>query len=63
MYRENDINSINSNIKKIIEESSYLYKLNNEPTLDEIKKVYDIIIKFIILLIYFLEKIILIITI
>ena len=48
MYRENDINSINSNIKKIIEESSYLYKLNNEPTLDEIKKVYDIIIKFII---------------
>jgi hypothetical protein len=48
MYRENDIISITNNITDIVEKASYLYKLNNEPTIDEIKKVYDIILKFII---------------
>jgi hypothetical protein len=48
MYRENDIISFNNNIKKIVEDSSLLYKINNEPTFDEISKVYDVILKFII---------------
>jgi hypothetical protein len=48
MYRENDIISINNNIKDIIDKSSLLYKMNNEPNLDEIKKIFDVILNFII---------------
>ena len=48
MYRENDIISINNNIKNIIDNSALLYKINNEPNFNEISKIFDVILKFII---------------
>jgi len=47
MYRGEDIEIIRSNIDNIIENAMIIYKTNNEPTYDESKKVYEIIIDFI----------------
>ena len=47
MYREEDIEVIKSNIDNIAENAMHIYKSNNEPTLEESKAVYKIILDFI----------------
>jgi hypothetical protein len=47
MYREEDIEVIKSNIDNIAENAMHIYKSNNEPTLEESKAVYKIILEFI----------------
>ena len=48
MYREEDLNDIKLNINNIIDKSHNEYKKINEPTLDEISKVYNSIKEYII---------------
>lgn len=47
MYREEDIEIIKSNIDNIIEKAMVIYKSNNEPTLEESRKIYTVILNFI----------------
>lgn len=47
-YREKDVDIITKNLKKIEEEAQTMYLKNNEPTIDEINNVYNIIKQYII---------------
>lgn len=47
MYREEDIEIIKSNIDDITEKAMFIYKTNNEPTYEESKKIYIVILDFI----------------
>jgi len=47
MYRDNDIDKLKLNIDNIVNESLLIYKTNYEPTLDESKQIYDIILNYI----------------
>ena len=46
-YREKDVNIITENLKNIQDGAQMIYLKNNEPTFDEINKVYDIIKQYI----------------
>ena len=47
MYRDEDIEDIKSNIDDIAEKAMFVYKSNNEPTYEESKQVYQVILDFI----------------
>ena len=47
MYREEDIEKIKLSIDDIIDAATFTYKNTYEPTIQEAKEAYDIIIKFI----------------
>ena len=46
-YREKDVDIITKNLKKIEDKAQMTYLKNNEPTIDEINKVYNIIKQYI----------------
>jgi hypothetical protein len=48
MYREEDIEQIKLNIDNIVDDATFIYKTNYEPTLLEAKESYDIILNYII---------------
>jgi hypothetical protein len=47
MYRKEDIEIIKLNIDNIAEKAMFIYKTNNEPTYEESKKIYTVILDFI----------------
>tara|TARA_B100001121_G_scaffold291968_1_gene293187 strand:+ start:11789 stop:13150 length:1362 start_codon:yes stop_codon:yes gene_type:complete len=46
-YREKDVDIITKNLKKLEEKAQMTYLKNNEPTINEINKVYDVIKQYI----------------
>ena len=46
-YREKDVDIITKNLKKLQDDAQLVYLKNNEPTLDEINNVYDVIKQYI----------------